>query len=98
MIRKKFGANFKARVALELLKNDATIPELSKRYGVHPTQIKTWGNILISKAENIFLKKDNVVDDQAGYIAALERKAGQLALENDFLKKNLTKYPKGGGL
>ena len=90
MERKKFNANFKALVAIDALKDNATIPALVKKHGVHPTQIKTWGKTLIDKASDLFSKKEKNVDDQSAYIAALERKTGQLAVENDFLKKNVT--------
>lgn len=94
MSRKKFSANFKAQIALEAIQNNATMPALAKKHGVHPTQIKLWQKMLLERSEEMFTKKEKDKDEQADYIAALERKTGQLALENDFLKKNLMKYPK----
>ena len=98
MNRKKYSASFKAKVALETLKNDMTIAELAQKYGIHPTQINRWKTDLLRKAEVIFQQGNKIdkADDQ--YVAALERKAGQLAIEVDFLKKNLNVYHKKNGL
>ena len=35
-------SEFKAKVALEMIRGDLTINELSKKYGVHATQINRW--------------------------------------------------------
>lgn len=96
MARKKFSADFKAKVALEAIKDELTLPELAKKYDVHPTQIKDWKLMLTSQAQGIFSKKnsdDSQVKNEK-YIEALERKAGQQAIEIDFLKKNVMPFPK----
>jgi transposase len=98
MSRKKHNASFKAKVALETLKNDMTIAELSQKYNVHPTQINRWKADLLKKAEMIFRQGNKVDKADEVYVAALERKAGQLAIEVDFLKKNLNAYYKKTGL
>ncbi len=92
MARKKFSAEFKANVAFELIKGELTIAELASKYEVHPTQMKEWKAILKDQAKLLFSKKNKEEDSSKGYIEALERKAGQQAIEIDFLKKNLTTY------
>ena len=54
--RKQYKPEFKAKVALAALKNEETIAELSKRFGVHPTMISNWKKSLLEGASNIFEK------------------------------------------
>jgi transposase len=92
-MRKRFSAKFKAQVALEAIKNESTIAELAKKHEVNPTQIQRWKADLLSNAEQVFSQESKgkaEVDEK--YVEALERKAGQLAIEVDFLKKNLVNY------
>jgi transposase len=98
MARKKFSAEFKAEVALEFMKDELTMAQLSSKYGIHPTQIKEWKATLIAGAKTLFgSKKKEDGETNKGYMEALERKTGQLAMEVDFLKKNLTTYQKRNG-
>jgi len=97
MLRKKFSPEFKAQVAIEAIKNNATVAELSNRYGVHPTQIQTWKIEAITNLRNVFQKRNHKEESSEGCIAALERKVGQLTIENDFLKKNVMGYHKRNG-
>lgn len=97
MARKKYGAKFKAQVALEAIKNNATTSELSNRHGVHPTQIQVWKVTLEKQAETIFSQGGNVAGIDEKHLAELERKIGQLTIENDFLKKNFVAYQKKSG-
>lgn len=95
MARKQFSANFKVQVALDAIKNELTIAELAQKHGVHPSQIKEWKNVLEKESEGLFARKtgkNNNQSDTSKYVEALERKAGQQAVEIDFLKKGLSTY------
>lgn len=89
--RRKHDASFKAKVALEAIKNEITIAELSNKHSIGPTQVKEWKTELLEHAASVFLKdgKKVSIQDNSEQIAILERKIGQLIIENDFLKKAL---------
>lgn len=81
--RRNHGSAFKAKVALEAIKEQQTLIELAERFQVHPNQITTWKKQLLDKAQIAF-GKDTSVDKDAT-IKELHAKIGQLSMENDFL-------------
>ena len=46
--RKMHTPEFKAKVALEAIREEMTLAELSKQYGVHPNQISTCEVVRVS--------------------------------------------------
>ncbi len=87
--RKKYSPEFKAKVALAALRNEQTISELSRKFGVHPNMISTWKRALVDNAADTFDKNQKYrkkVDDK---IDELHRHIGQLKVENDFLSRKL---------
>lgn len=40
--RKRYSAEFKAKVALEAIRGDLTLAELAVRHGIHHTMIAAW--------------------------------------------------------
>ncbi len=86
--RRNHSPQFKAKVALEALKGEQTMAELSQRFDVHPNQITQWKSQLLERSADVFggEPKEPPVD-----VKALHAKIGQLTLENDFLEGALTK-------
>lgn len=85
---RKFEAAFKARVALEAIKGQRTIPELSSNFGVHSTQIGKWKRHALAELPRIFSEArsaNNGVDE--ALVAMLYQQIGQLKVELDWLKK-----------
>ncbi len=55
--RRRFSADFKAKVALEAIKGHQTVAGLATRHELHPTQIAAWKREAIEKLANIFDEK-----------------------------------------
>jgi len=87
--RKKYSAEFKAKVALTALKNEETTAELAQRFGVHPTMITSWKKALLDGASDIFDKHQKSRKQNDTKIDELHRQIGKLKVENDFLSKKL---------
>ncbi len=83
-IRKSYGGKIKGRVALEAVKEEKTISELSSQYEIHPNQIRNWKGHLIKNVGAIFEDKRRKKDkDKEQLIDELYKQIGQLKVELD---------------
>src|SRR3989344_6214254 len=81
---------FKAKVAIEAIKEEKTVSQLASLYEVHPTQIKQWKTLVLSNLENIFSdKRKSASQNQDDLIDRLYRQIGKLQVEVDWLKKKI---------
>jgi transposase len=85
--RRKFTREFKFQVLREI---DAgkTPAQVSREYEVHPTMVGQWRKAHAQYGDQAFAGNGRLYKDEAR-IAALERKVGQMTMENDLLKKAL---------
>lgn len=87
---KTYASEFKAKVALDAIRGDLTINEISSKYGVHSTQINRWKQQALSCIKNGFTgKHEKSVKSNQQLVDDLYRQIGQLSCENDFLKKSV---------
>ena len=86
--RKNYSAEFKAKVALEAIRGEATVAELVAKHGVHQTVINTWKRQALEGMAGIFSGKAEAnAAEKERQIEKLHTKIGQLVVERDFLAK-----------
>lgn len=84
--RENHSPEFKAKVALEAIREEMTLAELAKKYGVHPNMIGTWKCAVIASMSSAFERgKSNETRASEAEIDKLHSKIGQLVVERDFL-------------
>lgn len=86
--RKLYPKEFKARVALEALKEAKTIAELSSEYEVHSNMISKWKKQLQENISDIFTHKNDQDPSDKELIDNLYKQIGKSQVEIDWLKKS----------
>ncbi len=90
--RRTFTAEFKAKVALEAIKEIKTISELAQFYQVHPNLIHQWKRSLLAGAGKVFIS-DNAETSEVKKLKKenedLVHQIGQLSVDINWLKKKL---------
>jgi transposase len=81
--RRNHTAVFKAKVALEAVKEERTVIEIAERFDVHPNLVTQWKKQLLQRASDAFEKER--APEEGPSAKELNAKIGQLVMENDFL-------------
>ena len=86
--RQQYSASFKAKVALEAIREDSTLSQLSSKYSVNANVISKWKKQALQGLDSLFSNKHEpveVLDHQK--LKDLHAKIGELTLERDFLSQ-----------
>lgn len=84
--RRKFSAEFKAKVALEAIKDQESLSELSRKFEVSPIMISRWKGEFIANAASVFTSASDA-EKSIEDVEKLYAQIGKLKVEVDFLKK-----------
>jgi transposase len=88
--RRKFSASFKAKVAMEAIKNEKTLAKLSKQFEINAVVISRWKAEMLENMAMVFERGSSSSKDEQVDVEKLYAQIGQLKVENDFLKKVAT--------
>jgi transposase-like protein len=89
--KRHLTAEFKARVALEALKEEKTIQQIAIDEDVAPAQVSAWKKELQERIGELFERKNAAsesIKKSEAQTARLERKVGKLVIEKEFLEKS----------
>jgi transposase-like protein len=91
--RRQHSAEFKSKVALEALKEQKTLSQLSEQYTLHANQICDWKKVVVEQSATLFDKKNHPIALSTEAVDALHtpflEQIGLLQMEVSFLKKKL---------
>lgn len=84
--RTRHTPEFKARVAIEALKEHQTMSELTSKFKIHSSMINRWKREFLSRSAEIFSTKPPKEDFEKER-EKLFAKIGELEMEKEWLKK-----------
>ncbi len=84
-LRRKHTPSFKAKVALEAIKEQKAAAELASQYQIHPGQIRNWKTAATKGFIDLFPDKRR---GKEKLIEELYRQIGQMKADLDWLKKS----------
>jgi len=95
--RKRYSAEFKAKIALEALRGELTVSQLATKHGVHQTLIGDWKRQALDGLVTVFSGKADAKEGMREEdVEKLHAKIGQLVVERDFLVKVSGRWASNG--
>lgn len=96
--RRNWTPEEKATIVLEILREDSTLAEISKKYDMAQPVLSRWKADFIANMSTVFDKKgeeiEKVKQEYEAEKEQLVKKIGELTLDVDFLKKSTNRFPR----
>jgi len=89
-MKKHYSAAFKAKLVVELLKEEKTLSQLASEHQVHPNQLRQWRDLVLKQMDSLFDKKNQTADLLATHeqqVEELYAEIGKLTAQLGWLKK-----------
>ena len=89
--RRRFTPQFKARVALEAVRERESVKAIATRHELHPNQVGTWKRQLLEAVPEVFAggQDRRLVKEYEAKVRDLHTKIGELTVERDFFRRGL---------
>ena len=90
-MRKNYSNAFKAKVAIEMIREHDTVAEIASKYQAHRALVTRWKKEAIEGLPDVFstAKQTKARNNEQQLIDELYKQVGQLKVENDWLKKKV---------
>lgn len=88
--RRNYSPSFKAKVAVEAIREESTIAEIAAKHQIHPTMVSLWKKQLLENVEEVF-ERGRKKEKPEIEVEELYKQIGQLKVENDFLARGLNR-------
>ena len=101
MGKRKFSAEYKAKIVLEILSGEEELGSIALREHINPNQLRNWKTSFLEKASLVFEESNKAREaaqreqEMAQEKSAMLETIGQLTLERDFLMKQAHERNKG---
>lgn len=89
--RRNYSPAFKAKVALEAVREHGTVAEIARRHKVHANQVYKWKQELLANMTRAF-EPGGASGETSDREAELLKKIGELTVERDFLSRGLERF------